>query len=332
MMKKHLISALFGATVALTGMNAWAQDNRVTVDSEEGQLSCVFDGMGYSDCVPLDQLRYVVDTQDGQMACLWQNGEYVDCQPYGESEYVQDNHVNSYNNDGYSDGVYNLQTNSQNSGRVIGKRSEMAKARQENDSEPQVSSSDSPSGYWDNDYGIPNGFTWGVTIGWFGQFNEGNNTQNGFSFGGDIGGKWTHFGFSVDMDFSVSPTERHYENFWTYSFHGLLMTFWPLTNGVEITAGFGAGYTGWTLDYEYTEKTTEYDWWNDVYYINEDNYRENLDGGGFMSLKLKARIDFVFNSTTLGLEFDWIPWLDTKNHGKVVNNIFGVQLHIGGIE
>lgn len=335
MMKKHLISALFGAAVALTGMNAaWAQDDRVIVDSEEGQLSCLFDGVDYSDCVPLDQLRYLVDTQDGQMACLWQNGEYVDCEPYGEPEYVQDNN-NSVNDDsGYSNGVYNLQTNSQQSGRVV-KRSEIANENQANSSDSQASyssSSSSSSGYWDDDHGIPNGLTWGLTIGWFGQFYEGNNSQNGLSLGGDIGGKWTHFGVSLDFDISVSPTEKRFENFWTYSFHGLFMTFWPIAEGIEVTAGLGVGYTGWTLDYEYTQKYLNYDWYNDVYYVDDEYHSQNIDSGGFMSLKFKARIDFVFDSTTLGLEFDWIPWLDTKNSGKLVNNIFGIQLHVGGIE
>ena len=45
-----------------------------------------------------------------------------------------------------------------------------------------------------------------------------------------------------------------------------------------------------------------------------------------------ARLDFIFDEFTLGLEVDWIPWLDIDNHGKIVNNIIGLQLHLGGVK
>ena len=184
--------------------------------------------------------------------------------------------------------------------------------------------------YWDNDYDIMTGITYGMSLGWFGQVSKGNLEENGFSFGLDIGYKGAHFGVSFDCDLSVSPTEEKFHDLWTYSFSGLIMTYWPFADGIAQTIGFGVGYTGWSLDYEYTTRSLAYDWYDDVYYVEENNYSSTVDSGGFLSLKLKARLDFFLDDLIIGFEFDWIPWLDTDNNGKIVNNIIGIQLHIGG--
>jgi hypothetical protein len=109
------------------------------------------------------------------------------------------------------------------------------------------------------------------------------------------------------------------------------MGYIPFADDIMQTIGFGIGYTGWSLDYEYTEYSLDYDWWTG-YYVTENNYDEVIDSGGFLSLKLKARLDFIFDEFTLGLEVDWIPWLDIDNQGKIVNNIVGLQIHLGGFK
>jgi hypothetical protein len=129
----------------------------------------------------------------------------------------------------------------------------------------------------------------------------------------------------------ISITEKQHENIWTYSFSALLMGYIPFADDIMQTIGFGIGYTGWSLDYEYTEYSLDYDWWTG-YYVTENNYDEVIDSGGFLSLKLKARLDFIFDEFTLGLEVDWIPWLDIDNQGKIVNNIVGLQIHLGGFK
>lgn len=174
------------------------------------------------------------------------------------------------------------------------------------------------------------GLTYGFSFGWFGQFFEGKNEENGFSFGGNVGYKGPYVGFSLDMDISVSPTDRKFEDIWTYSISGLLVGYIPISDSFMPTIGFGVGYTGWTLDYEYTSYGLGYDWYNG-YYVTEDNYDRVLDSGGFMSLKLRCGLNFTFDDFLFGLEVDWIPWLDLDNGAKIANNIIGVQLSFGGI-
>lgn len=200
-------------------------------------------------------------------------------------------------------------------------------------SEPSYDSSSSGSshwGYWDNDYDIPNGLTYGMTLGWFGQVCKGSLEENGFSFGFTIGFKYMHFGLSLDMDISVSPTEEKFHDLWTYTFGGGLMLYLPFEDGMAQTFGFGVGYTGWSLDYEYTTHSLAYNWY-DGYYVKENNYSTTVDSGGFLSLKLKARLDFFLDDFNMGFEFDWIPWLDTDKNGEIVNNIIGIQWYLGGI-
>ena len=328
-MKKALLSAGILLGVCGFGSLAMAQDDRVTVDTPDGQMSCIFDGADYSDCVPADSLRYVVDVGDGQqMACLWQDGNYVDCLPYDATtgEVIEDSGVVADSNDDVADQDFNSQNQNQ---RMYSQPNQIYEEEKAN-----VSSASEDSdhlSYWDDTYGIPNGITFGTTLGWFGQFHDGNNA-NGLAVGLDAGLKWTHLGGELDMDLSVSPTDKRNENFWTYSFSALFMTYWPIAESLEAVIGFGIGYTGWSLDYEYSVSSYHYDWLDDVYYKDTDSYSQNLERGGFLSLKLRARMDIVLDNWTMGLEFVWIPLLDVDNGGKVANNIVGVVLRVGDIE
>ena len=293
MMKKCAISAFIAALAVFANIqNVWAQNitldsgNRITIDSEEGQMSCIFDGIDYADCVPIDQVHYLVDSENGQMACKWLNGNYGDCIPYGDTSVSESSNVYDPAEQSYVESQANVQQHKsqfvnptptqietvtqENSAQE--NSVQQTEVQQNNTPQTTYSSSSSSSLYWDDDYEIPNGLTWGVTIGWFGQVQDGDNSLNGLSFGCDLGGKGTHFGGSLDLDLSVNPTEKKFENFWTYSVHGMFMTFWPFTEGMEVVAGIGAGYTGWTLDYEYSTKTLNYDWWYDVYYVEENDY------------------------------------------------------------
>ena len=330
-MKKAVLSAGILLGICGFGSLAMAQDNRVTVDTPDGQMSCQFDGTDYSDCVPADSLRYVVNTDDGQMACLWQDGNYVDCLPYDANtgEVIQDNGAAAIPDNQATDQNFN---SSDLNRRMYSDPSQSQTANyNENAADSSASSGDEPLSYWEDTKGIPNGITFGTSIGWFRQYHDGDTNANGLAVGLDAGLKWTHLGGELDMDLSVSPTDQRFENFWTYSFSALFMTYWPITDSLEGVIGFGVGYTGWTLDYEYSVDSYHYSWIDDVYYKDTDSYSENIDRGGFLSFKLRARMDLVMDAMTLGLEFVWIPLVDVDD-GKVANNIIGVMLRVGDIE
>ena len=348
---KHLflISAV-SFFVIVCAPPTWAQEARILVDTPNGQNSCVFGADGsLTDCRPVEaQVRQIVDTPDGPMDCLWKNSGYSDCRPsevepqqpvntseaenYDNTDAPYDSSMTranvqeeypqeEYPQEGYPQEEYPQETYPQ----------EGYPQEEYNQPAPAVQTQYSTLSYWDNDYDIPWGLTWGIGFGWFGQVYQGKSQENGFSFGGDLGFKGDHFGVSLDMDISVSPTDEKFKNLWTYSVSGLFMMFFPIDYGIEQTIGIGVGYTGWTLDYEYTTHTLHYNWY-DGYYIKDNDYSRTIDDGGWLSLKFKARMDFVIDSLVLGFELVWIPWLDTDRKGKIVNNIVGLQLHIGGIE
>ena len=333
-MKKYLRALLSLAFLGgvLCG-TANAEENRIIVDTPNGQNSCVLGADGsLSDCRPLvAEVRQIVDTPNGPMNCLWQDGGYSDCQPVAQ-ENPQGSSGLTAEEEAKADAI-----------------AEAAMAQQQQQVYEETATTDaSPSysssgiGYWENDYDIPSGLTWGIGFGWFGQVYEGKSEENGFSFGGDIGFKTKHFGLSADLDISVSPTDKKFEDLWTFSFSGLLMMYFPLTYNIEQTIGFGVGYTGWSLDYEYTTHTLHYNWY-DGYYVEDRDHSKTIDSGGWLSLKLKGRLDIVADDVVVGLEILWIPWINTDKKGKVredgtrekaktiVNNIIGIQLHIGGI-
>ena len=290
---------------------------RIVVRDENGLQVCEI-GADYKNCTTAN-LRHTSIIGGETMSCVYEGGEEVDCLPY-EDHYSMEWVINHRDE---SQEQNNTQSSAmQSSGQSSSQNAYVSSSYVSNYREPD---------YWENDYAIPNGFTWGIALGWFGLVEHGDLADNSFSFGADIGGKWTHFGFSLDCDLSINIINEPYHDLWTYSFHGMFMMFFPFDYGKEQTIGLGLGYTGWALDYDNPEKLN-YRWYNDVYYVENDNPEKVIDSGGFLSLKLKARLDFVFDETTIGFEFDWIPWLDIKHGGKLVNHIVGLQFHLGGIE
>ena len=340
-MKKLVASMLCVLSGGLLVMADAQADDRIVVDTPNGQQSCLFVDNALVDCVPVEELRYLVDTPNGQMGCLWQDGAYVDCQPVPAEEVPEVSDVQP--DPGVMDRAQapvesEPQIEDQPGGQIDSVSEPMSEPQPEYQpvvveqqpvSEAPASSSDSSFGWWDNDYDMPGGLVFGFSLGWFGHVYRGESTENGFSFGGNIGFKTVHFGFTMDIDLSVSPTDKKFHDLWTYSFSGMLMTHLPLTYGIEQTIGFGVGYTAWSLDYEYTTQSLHYNWYTG-YYIKEEDHSKNIDNGGWLSLKLKTRMDCVADDFVLGLEFDWIPWIDTKT-SKIVNNIIGLQLYIGGL-
>lgn len=285
---------------------------RVVVRDENGLQVCER-GAGYSNCTTAN-LRHTSIIDGETMSCVYEGAEEADCLPY-EDHFSMEWVINHRQEEPTTnvDSTQNSNTSSSwNSG-----------------SSSYVSYHE-PS-YWENDYAIPNGFTWGVVMGWFGLVNDAGLEANSFSFGTDVGWKWTHFGFSVDCDLSVKIMDQPYQDLWTYSFHGMFMMFFPFDYGKAQTIGIGMGYTGWALDYEQADKLN-YNWYHQAYYSDDSNMDKMIDKGGFLSFKLKTRLDFVFEEITIGFEFDWIPWLDIHHGGKLVNNIIGLQVHMGAIE
>ena len=349
--------------------NAEAQE-RIIIDTPNGQNSCILSNNALSDCIPVQ--RVTIDTPNGQNTCLLINDALSDCVPVsplgsqsetvpqstpdlGEQydvsqQYQSDGNMIQDDNNGYNqplsdpqepeyasepqdyatDPQQDYQNDAVPQNQVEDQRITEGQISQSTDNSYN-DSSNSSFGYWDNDYDIPNGLTWAVTIGWFGQVASGKLEENGLSVGVDLGYKWTHFGFGGDFDISVSPTEKKFHDIWTYSVHGMLMAYFPIDYFIEQTFGFGIGYTGWSLDYEYSTYGLGYNWW-DGYYVEERDYSKTIDDGGFLSLKLKARLDFILDDLVIGFEFVWIPWIDTKKHGKLANNIVGLQFVLGGIE
>lgn len=313
----YIFLMVFGL-ITIFAENAYALD-RWTVDTPEGQQSCLVENNALTECVPIVGDRLIVDTPDGQLSCLWDVDQYVDCIPaedaLNEASITQADPLTSE-----ADTSISAQPK---------RASSETNAASDTVTQEATSSSTSEGHLFAGN--TPNGLTYGFTFGWFGQVSDGKSQENGFSFGGNLGFKYNWLGLSLDMDFSVNPTEKQHENIWTYSFSALLMGYIPFADDIMQTIGFGIGYTGWSLDYEYTEYSLDYDWWTG-YYVTENNYDEVIDSGGFLSLKLKARLDFIFDEFTLGLEVDWIPWLDIDNQGKIVNNIVGLQIHLGGFK
>ncbi len=292
---------------------AFAYSYRVVVRDENGLNVCER-GPGYEVCKTAN-LRHTSIIGGETMSCVYEGAEEVDCLPY------EDHYSMEWVMSHPSEEPENQEVASQN---------EHSSSSQSYGSSSSYVYYQEPT-YWENDYAIPNGFTWGFSMGWFGQVDDGGLAENSFSFGGDIGWKWSHFGFSVDCDLSVAFLDQPYQDLWTYSFHGLFMTFLPFDYGNEFTLGVGLGYTGWSLDYK-RENKLNYHWYNDAYYSDNSNVEKVIDSGDFLSFKLNARLDFVFDEMVVGFAFNWIPWLDVKHGGKIVNHIVGLQFRIGGIE
>ena len=298
---------------------------RVVVNDKNGLQVCEY-GPGYTNCTTAN-LRHKSYIGGEVMSCIYDGGEEADCLPY-EDHFDPDWVMNHRDDDESS--------SSQSQSNQSSSNSQSSSSSQSSSQSTSSSSSsyhyhyDEPT-YWENDFGIPNGVTWGIKLGWFGHVSDSKLVENSFSFGGEIGGKWTHFGFLVDCDASIKAMEQIYHDFWTYSVHALFMIYLPTTYEREFTLGFGIGYSGWSLDYEYSERPIDYNWYSDVYadHIAEGN---PVKKGDFLSLKLKARYDFVFEDMVIGFEFDWIPWLDVKRGGKLVNNLIGLQFYFGGIQ
>ena len=319
---KHLSYVLCFLTWMTVCMgNAYAESTRVVIDTPNGQNSCIMENNTLTDCVPVNSARYEIVTSKGRVSCLRQNGSYVDCKPVTEVQAVPEG-------TGAADAAV-LPNDSGAAANAL-----PAEAQADTSSiydHPEMDEEYKPS-YWDNDYGIPNGLIWGATIGWFGEFYKGSNDINSLSFGGNVGWKYRHFGFSVDGDFAYCELNGHKGlDYWTMGIAGLLMMYLPLTDGIAQTIGFGIGYTGWSVDENWTTYSIGHSWLTG-YYVEENDYTRTIEEGGFLSLKLKARLDVYIDDMLVGIEFVWIPWIDTdRKKDKIINNVIGIQLDVGQI-
>ena len=354
-MKKAIICVL--SCIFLFPFAASAQEQaRVTVDMPNGKSSCLLVDNALVDCVLVEPQREIIQTSSGAMSCILENGSYVDCRMVeGAGDATEPATPDDMVNDVSAvpaEGTFNPADSGTESVPYEGESAYSEPiplepvAPEDNPayvppdtvepvqasapSSESGSSHSSSFGYWDDDYGIENGLTYGMSLGWFGQVSKGKLEENGFALGFTLGFKYMHLGLSLDMDISVSPTDVKFHDLWTYSFSGGLMLYLSFEEGIAQIIGFGVGYTGWSLDYEYTTHSLAYNWY-DGYYVKENDYSRTVDSGGFLSLKLKARMSFFLDDMEIGFEFDWIPWLDTDKNGEIVNNLIGIQLYLGGI-
>jgi hypothetical protein len=344
-MRKNTLLAGVAFASLFVGHNAFA-DSRVVINTPNGQSACLLQGDAYVDCVSLDKLRVEIDTPNGKQSCLWLNDQYSDCvavsgasaeagsdstQPMFVSR--EEAEQKAREEEEARKAQEEEARKAQEEAEMMARADELARQALENAKQAPEPSQPSVSYDVDYEYGYPNGFLYGVSFGWFGQVYDGKNDINSFSFGGNIGGKWDFVGFTLDLDASIGliDTDSSAE-YWTFTFSGLVSAYYPIDMFSALSLHFGVGYTGWSIDKSWTSRTLVHNWYYG-YYIEEENYTENIDSGGFLSLKMKARIDLCADDWVIGLEFDWIPWIDPdkKNGSKIVNNIIGIQLYVGQI-